>query len=119
MTKSGFIVVPISSSRQPYKKDISMSNPTEDAGVIQTLLERLNSQRLPLALALKEKVDHGEKLSDYDISKLEEIFADVQTAQPFVERQLKIHPQSQSLVASLLHLYKEILDKATENESKT
>jgi hypothetical protein len=121
MTKSGFIDVPISSSRQPYKKDISMSNPTEDAGVIQTLLERLNSQRLPLALALalKEKVDHGEKLSDYDISKLEEIFADVQTAQPFVERQLKIHPQSQSLVASLLHLYKEILDKATENESKT
>ena len=93
-----------------------MSNPTEDAGVIQTLLERLNTQRLPLALALKEKVDKGEKLSDYDISKLEEIFADVQTAQPFVERQLQLHPEQQKLVASLLHLYKEILDKATENE---
>jgi hypothetical protein len=94
-----------------------MSNPSEDAGVFQTLLERLNSQRLPLALALKEKVDRGEKLSDYDISKLEEIFADVQTAQPFVERQLKLHPEIQSLVASLLHLYKAILDKATENEN--
>jgi len=95
-----------------------MSNPTEDAGVIQTLLDRLNSQRLPLALSLKEKVDRGEKLSDYDISKLEEIFADVQTAQPFVERQLQLHPEHQNLVASLLHLYKEILDKATENEQK-
>ena len=96
-----------------------MSNPTEDAGVIQTLLDRLNSQRLPLALALKEKVDRGEKLGDYDISKLEEIFADAQAAQPFVERQLKIHPENQNLVASLLHLYKEILDKATENEKQT
>jgi hypothetical protein len=93
-----------------------MSNPTEDAGVIQALLERLNTQRLPLALALKEKVDRGEKLSDYDISKLEEIFADAQSAQPFVERQLQLHPEYQHLVASLLHLYKEILDKATANE---
>lgn len=95
-----------------------MSNPTEDAGVIQTLLDRLNTQRLPLAFALKEKVDRGEKLSEYDISKLEEIFADAQAAQPFVERQLKSHPESQNLVASVLHLYKEILDKATENENK-
>ncbi len=95
-----------------------MSNPTEDAGVIQTLLDRLNSQRLPLALALKEKVDRGEKLNDYDISKLEEIFADAHTVQPLIERQLKIHPEHQQLVASLLHLYKEILDQATENEKQ-
>ena len=95
-----------------------MSNPIEDAGVIQTLLDRLNSQRLPLALSLKEKVDRGEKLGDYDISKLEEIFADAQAAQPYVERQLKIHPEQQNLVASLLHLYKEILDQAMENEKK-
>jgi hypothetical protein len=95
-----------------------MSNPIEDAGVIQTLLDRLNSQRLPLALSLKEKVDRGEKLGDYDISKLEEIFADAYAAQPYVERDLKLHPEHQKLVASLLHLYKEILDKATENEQK-
>jgi hypothetical protein len=92
-----------------------MSNPTQDAGIIQTLLDRFNTQRLPLALALKEKVDQGETLSEYDISKLDEIFADTQTIQPLIER----HPEYQALVSRVLHLYKEILDKATENEKKT
>lgn len=91
-----------------------MSNPSQDAGVIQTLFDRLNSQRLPLALALKEKVDQGETLSEYDISKLDEVFADAQTIQPLIAR----HPEYQDLVAHVLHLYKEILDKAMENEQK-
>jgi hypothetical protein len=91
-----------------------MSNPTQDAGVIQTLLDRLNSQRLPMALALKEKVDRGEMLSDYDIQKLEEVFADTQAIQPMVDR----HPEFQDLASRILHLYKEILDKATQNEKK-
>lgn len=91
-----------------------MSNPTEDAGVIQTLLDRLNSQRLPMAMALKDKVDQGGTLSEYDISKLEEVFADAQTIQPMVAR----HPEHQDLVGRILHLYKEILDKALENEKK-
>jgi hypothetical protein len=91
-----------------------MSNPTQDAGVIQTLVERLNSQRLPMALAMKDRVDQGESLSQYDISKLEDVFADAQTIQPMVAR----HPEYQDLVGRVLHLYKEILDKALENEKK-
>ena len=91
-----------------------MSNPTQDAGVIQTLVDRLNSQRLPLALSMKEKVDRGETLSEYDISKLDEVFADAQTIQPMVDR----HPEYQELVGRVLHLYKGILDKAMENEQK-
>lgn len=89
-----------------------MSNPTQDAGVIQTLLDRLNSQRLPLALDLKNKVDQGGTLHDYEIKKLEEILTDAQALQPMMDR----HPEYQDLVARLLHLYKEILDKAMENE---
>lgn len=91
-----------------------MSNPIQDAGVIQTLVDRLNSQRLPLALSMKEKVDRGETLSEYDISKLDEIFADAQTIQPLVDR----HPEYQDLVGRILHLYKDILDKAMENEQQ-
>jgi hypothetical protein len=91
-----------------------MSNPTQDAGVIQTLVERLNSQRLPMALAMKDRVDQGEPLSEYDIQKLEEIFADAQTIQPMIAR----HPEHQDLVGRILHLYKDILDKALENEKK-
>lgn len=92
-----------------------MSNPTQDAGVIQTLFDRLNSQRLPMALALKDKVDQGGTLSEYDIVKLEEVFTDAQTIQPLVDR----HPEYQDLVGRVLHLYKDILDKAMENEKKT
>lgn len=91
-----------------------MSNPIQDAGVIQTLFDRLNSQRLPLALSMKEKVDRGETLSEYDISKLDEVFADAQTIQPLIDR----HPEYQELVGRVLHLYKDILDKAMENEKK-
>lgn len=91
-----------------------MSNPIQDAGVIQTLVDRLNSQRLPLALSMKEKVDRGETLSEYDISKLDEVFADAQTIQPLIDR----HPEYQELVGRVLHLYKDILDKAMENEKK-
>ena len=89
-----------------------MSTSSQDAGVIQTLLDRLNTQRLPMALALKEKVEKGETLSDYDIAKLEEVLTDAQTIQPMVDR----HPEFQDLVARILHLYKEILDRASENE---
>lgn len=91
-----------------------MSNPTEDAGVIQTLLDRLNSQRLPMALTLKDKVDQGETLSDHDIRKLEEVFADARKIQPLVDR----HPEYHDLVARILNLYSEILERALENEKK-
>jgi hypothetical protein len=92
-----------------------MSESSQDAGVIQALLERLNSQRLPRALTLKSKVDAGEPLSDYDIDFLNEVFTDSEYIKPFIDR----HPEYQDLIAHLVRLYKEIMDKAMENEKKT
>jgi len=91
-----------------------MIDKTHDAGVIQTLVERINDQRLPRALELKEKVDAGKPLDDFDLRFLEEVFADAQTIKPMMDR----HPEYQKLVAQLIHFYKEILDKALENENK-
>lgn len=91
-----------------------MKDPNYDAGMAQTLLERMSNQRLPRALELKERVDAGETLSNFDLEFLEEVFADAQSIQPLVER----HPEYQQLAARALHLYKEILDKAMENEKK-
>ncbi|HEY9199272.1 MAG TPA: hypothetical protein VIR60_07890 [Gammaproteobacteria bacterium] len=85
-----------------------------DAGVSQALLDRLNNQRLPRALEIKEKVDAGEPLGEYDLRFLEDVFADAQAIQPMVDR----HPEYQKLVARVIHLYKEILDKAVANENK-
>ena len=86
--------------------------PESDTGIIAVLLERLEKQRLPKALALKKKVDRGELLNDFDIQFLEQVFADSNRIKPIIER----HPEYHSLVARMVHLYKEITDKGLENE---
>lgn len=89
-----------------------MNELPQDAGLIAVLLERFEKQRLPRAQSLKEKVDRGEVLDDYDLAFLEEVFADASKIRPLVDR----HPEYQELVARAVHLYKEITDRAMENE---
>jgi hypothetical protein len=95
-------------------EDIPMKDKhaAQDEGVILALLERLNEQRLPRLLALKDKVDAGEKLADEDLSFLHQIVADAKLAKPVIDR----HPKYQGLVAQVINLYSEISAKALENE---
>lgn len=92
-----------------------MADSSQDAGVIQVLIDRLNTQRLPRALELKAKVEAGERLDEYDLHFLKGVFNDARTIEPLVQR----HPEYQDLVARVVHLYKEIMDRALENENKT
>ena len=92
-----------------------MSDPKEDLGVIQALLERFEKQRLPWALDLKARVDAGERLSDFDMTTLEEVFATAKRIEPLIER----HPEYNELVARAIHLYKEITERALQNEQKS
>jgi len=90
-----------------------MNDPSEkDDGVISVLLQRLETQRLPRALALKEKVDRGEVLNEYDLAFLNKVFHDASQVKSLLDR----HPEYQELVARLMHLYHEITDKALKNE---
>jgi hypothetical protein len=95
-------------------EDIIMTDTSHDPGVIHALVERLNTQRLPRALDLKKKVDAGETLGEYDMNFLEGVFRDTETLRPLMDR----HPEYHQLVANVIKLYKEILDKAMENERK-
>lgn len=92
-----------------------MRDSSNEAGVIQVLMERFNNQRLPMALEIKAKVDAGESLSDFDLRFLDEVLMDAQKIQPWVGR----HPEYQGLVVRAIGLYKEIVDKAAENEKKS
>jgi len=85
---------------------------SKDAGTIQVLLERLNTQRLPRALDLKSKVDRGERLDNDDIQFLQMVFEDASSAQRLAAK----HSEFQELVGRLISLYSEITSKGLENE---
>ena len=89
-----------------------MSETPQDTGLAMVLLERLEKQRLPLALEMKEKVDRGERLEDFELRHLQEMLSDANQVKALVER----HPEYQDLAARVLHLYKQITEKALTNE---
>ncbi|WP_295760116.1 hypothetical protein [Undibacterium sp.] len=84
----------------------------EDA--ILTVLGRcLLSQRLPMLLRIRERLNLGEVLSDYDIRFLRTGFSDAQNNMALLYQ----HPEYQPLSAELLRLYQEIMALAWQNES--
>jgi hypothetical protein len=89
-----------------------MPDLSKDTGVLMALLKRMEEQRMPRVLAIKERVDRGEKLEDVDISFLKGIFDDANKIKPLMDR----HPEYHSLVTSIVNLYSEITSKALENE---
>ena len=92
-----------------------MAEKSEDAGLIAVLMERFESERLPRALELQEKVDRGETLNDIDIAFLEQVFTDANKLGPLLER----HNEYQKLVSQAVELYKDITEKALANEKNS
>ncbi len=89
-----------------------MSKPDKDLGVIMVLLERFEKYRLPAALKLKEKVDKGEVLTKRDMTFLETVTADAKKIQPLIDR----NPKYEEVAKRATKLFKEITEKALENE---
>lgn len=89
-----------------------MSDQSDDAGTIQVLLERLVKFRLPRTLAIKQRIDSGERLSDTELEFLKNALKDAQDAEKFVVR----NPEFHTLGARIAQLYGEIINKAVENE---
>ncbi|HEB96512.1 MAG TPA: hypothetical protein ENI96_08795 [Sedimenticola thiotaurini] len=83
----------------------------KDDGVLQAMMARLKG-RLPRLLDLKEKVDRGERLDDFDIEFLERVLEGAEESRGLIER----NPEYEELAARLVHLYHDITGQALRNE---
>jgi hypothetical protein len=90
-----------------------MAQVSKDMGVIAVLAKRMVEERLPKALALKERVDRGEVLNELDMTFLEQVVTDANTLRPV----MKDNPRVLEVAGRMLQLYKEITAKALENEN--
>ncbi len=92
-----------------------MSIEKDDAGLAQVLLERFEKQRLPRISEIKQQLDKGNKLNEFDIEYLSEALHDARTLLPYLDR----HPEYQALLSSVFHYYKLITDEALDNEKNS
>lgn len=94
---------------------IEMIDSAHEIGVIQTLIERFEKQRLPRLLELKKRVGKGAVLSELEIRFLDEVTHDVQQNKPLIDR----HPGWHKFCAEVIHLNEEIIEKALNNEKQS
>ncbi|MFO1417164.1 MAG: hypothetical protein U1E83_00705 [Methylotetracoccus sp.] len=90
-----------------------MNEANKEIGIAQALLERMETHRLPKALALKAKVDAGQRLDEWELAYLHEVLETAQQIKPLVDH----HPEYQELYCRMLELYKEISEAALANEN--
>jgi hypothetical protein len=84
------------------------------AGVIAVLLARAHKQRIPNALAIKARLDRGDKISDYDLSYLLNILNHSHDSQLLLDH----HPELHEVALKMTSLYIEISRKALDNENR-
>ena len=89
-----------------------MSGISKELGVLVVLAKRMVDERLPKALDIKERVDRGEVLSELDIEFLEQVFTDAKDLRPIIDKDAR----ARDVAGRMISLYKEIMDKALENE---
>ena len=89
-----------------------MAELSREAGITAVVLKRLETQQIPRALALRDRVNAGERLTSSDTAFLEEVLEDAENGKPYVDE----HPELQTLYTRLVQLYEEITAKALENE---
>jgi hypothetical protein len=85
---------------------------SKETGVIVVLAKRMVEERLPKALALKERVDKGALLNELDLRFLEQVLKDADQIKPLMQKD----PKVLEVAGRMVELYGQITAKALENE---
>jgi hypothetical protein len=91
-----------------------MSMQIDDTGIIQVILERFEKQRLPRMIEIKQRLDDGNTINEFELEYLSEAVHDARALLPFLER----NPEYEPLLSRVFHYYKIITDEALGNEKK-
>ena len=91
-----------------------MAYPLENKGVLATVMERFEKQRLPRIMDIKGSVDDGNTLNQSEIRFLGEVFKDTKQYAHFVST----HHEFNHLFSQVTSLYDEITTKALSNENR-
>ena len=81
-------------------------------GIFHSLMLEFEQHRLPRLLRLKDKVDSGKVINDVDFEFLRKEIKDACTTKHLTV----VYPELEEFCLQLGHLYKELCDKALENE---
>ena len=92
-----------------------MEKNIKDNAVLKTLIERFQKHRLPRLMDIKKNIDQGETLSDFDMDFLQQVFKDARQNETYLQT---ADDELKALMMKILALYKEITEKALENEQK-
>ena len=92
-----------------------MSDVTQNSsGVLALLARDFTEHRMPVLMALKEKVDDGGVLEQYECEYLGRMLEDTCRAMPLTANK----PDWQKLAAQVAQFFHLITEKALENEEK-
>ena len=92
-----------------------MKDSAGELGIIYSVIERFEKQRLPRILEIKKRIDKGEVFSESDIQFMHQVTLDAQRVKPLIDQ----HPEWHKFCAEVIHLYEEGAEKALENEKKS
>ena len=91
-----------------------MKPASKDAGVIYVLLDRFNKQLYPKALEIKQKMNAGQPINEFDLGHLQHVLAELRDLKSLIHR----NPEYGELAASIMSLYAQLAKQALENERK-
>lgn len=96
------------------QKTVAVDIRQKHLGVFHSLMQEFEQHHLPRLLRLKDKVDSGKAINDVDFEFLRKEIKDA----CITKHLTVIYPELEEFCLRLGHMYKELCDKAVENENR-